>query len=175
MSEYSLTKSVIYGCPAIKVPQSDFERLGMVSQLVVLKGASDEVAEFIVRACNEKLAAAEAARGEVMTTPHKPTCASLNTMLLCNPPRPAACDCGEAQAEAVEPNVDLMREAIRAAEYFAEQALAAQAEAVEPAPDLRDVIIDVIDMIDNQRMDDADLVRFIKSELVKRGGRKVDA
>jgi hypothetical protein len=53
---FELTRSIIYDCPALKLPQSFAGRLGMVAQIVVLKGASPEVAAFIVESCNARTA-----------------------------------------------------------------------------------------------------------------------
>ena len=52
MTDFELTRSVIYDCPALRLPQSFLDRLGMVAQIVVLKGATPEIAKFIVSACN---------------------------------------------------------------------------------------------------------------------------
>lgn len=57
--EFVLTRSVIYDCPAIKLPQNFVQQLGNTAQIVVLKGATDEIANFIVSACNEKTEAAK--------------------------------------------------------------------------------------------------------------------
>lgn len=51
-SDFSITRSIIHDCPALRLPQSLVERYGGVAQLVVLKGASPEVALFIADACN---------------------------------------------------------------------------------------------------------------------------
>lgn len=62
--EFVLTRSVIHDCPAIKLPQNFVQQLGNTAQIVVLKGATDEIANFIVSACNQK-AEAEKAKGGV--------------------------------------------------------------------------------------------------------------
>lgn len=65
MTDFELTRSVIYDCPALRLPQSFIDRLGMVAQIVVLKGASPEIAKFIASACNahtEALAAMKEAQ-----------------------------------------------------------------------------------------------------------------
>ncbi len=52
MTDFEATRSIIYDCPALRLPQSFLDRLGMVAQIVVLKGATPEIAKFIVSACN---------------------------------------------------------------------------------------------------------------------------
>ena len=54
MSDFELTRSIIFDCPAMRLPTSFTDRLCMVSQIVVLKGGSPEFAQFVVDACNEK-------------------------------------------------------------------------------------------------------------------------
>ena len=55
MSDFELTCSIIYDCPAINLPQSFLEELGHMRQIAVLKGVKPEMAQFIADACNEKL------------------------------------------------------------------------------------------------------------------------
>jgi hypothetical protein len=55
MSQFELTKSIIHKCPALKLPQSFAEKLGMTAQIVPLKGCDDEMAKFILDACNSAL------------------------------------------------------------------------------------------------------------------------
>lgn len=53
MTDFEVTNSIIYKCPALRLPQSFIQQLGMTAQIVVLKGATPEIAEFIAAACNE--------------------------------------------------------------------------------------------------------------------------
>jgi hypothetical protein len=52
VEEFSLTRSIIHECPALRLPQSFVEKLGNVAQVVALKGCDAETAQFIVNACN---------------------------------------------------------------------------------------------------------------------------
>jgi hypothetical protein len=54
MTDFEVTRSIIHDCPALRLPQSFAEKLCAVSQIVVLKGSSPEIARFIADACNEK-------------------------------------------------------------------------------------------------------------------------
>ena len=54
MSEFKLIHSIIGDCPALRLPQTSWQQLGMMAQIILLKGASSEIAQFIVDACNEK-------------------------------------------------------------------------------------------------------------------------
>ena len=54
---FGLVQSIIHKCPALKLPQSFIEKLGMTAQIVPLKGCDDEMAKFIVDACNAALPA----------------------------------------------------------------------------------------------------------------------
>lgn len=56
MTDFELTTSIINKCPALRLPQSFVEKLGMTAQIVALKGATPEVAQYIVDACNEFVA-----------------------------------------------------------------------------------------------------------------------
>ena len=60
-ARFELTRSIIHNCPALALPQSFAEQMGGVAQLVVLKGATPEVAQFIADACNAACIAADAA------------------------------------------------------------------------------------------------------------------
>jgi hypothetical protein len=50
---WEVVRSVIYDCPALKLPQSLVLRMGGVTQIVVLKGASKELADQIASALNK--------------------------------------------------------------------------------------------------------------------------
>lgn len=54
---FELVRSIIHKCPALKLPQSFIEKLGNAAQIVPLKGLDDEMAKFIVDACNASLPA----------------------------------------------------------------------------------------------------------------------
>lgn len=56
MSDFELTRSIIHGCPALRLPQSFVDRLGMTAQIVALKGATPEIAQYVVDACNRAVA-----------------------------------------------------------------------------------------------------------------------
>lgn len=60
-ARFELTRSIIHNCPALVLPQSFAEQIGGVTQLVVLKGASPEVAQFIADACKAACIAADEA------------------------------------------------------------------------------------------------------------------
>jgi hypothetical protein len=49
---YELTRSIIYKCPALKLPQTFVEKLGMTAQIVPLVGLTDEQAQAIVDRLN---------------------------------------------------------------------------------------------------------------------------
>lgn len=65
---WKLTRSIIHECPALVVPQTWVQELGMTAQLVVLKGADEALAQRILSALN---AAHPAASGD-STPPSKP-------------------------------------------------------------------------------------------------------
>lgn len=54
---YKLTRSIIYKCPALVLPQSFIEKLGMTAQIVPLKGFTDEQAQKLCDDCNAAPAA----------------------------------------------------------------------------------------------------------------------
>lgn len=66
-----LVRSIIHDCPAIKLPQSALQKLGMTAQLVVLKGAEPDIAKFIVDCMNAALAQ-PAAQAEPVAFVHWP-------------------------------------------------------------------------------------------------------
>lgn len=47
---YEIGHSIIYDCPLIKMPQTRFEKLGMMHRVIVLKGATDDDAALIAKA-----------------------------------------------------------------------------------------------------------------------------
>jgi hypothetical protein len=49
---YKLTRSIIHDCPALVLPQSFIEKLGNCAQIVVLKGASQEIADALLAKLN---------------------------------------------------------------------------------------------------------------------------
>jgi hypothetical protein len=49
---WTLTRSIIYDCPALKVPQAWVQKLGATAQIVALKGADDAMAQRILAALN---------------------------------------------------------------------------------------------------------------------------
>lgn len=49
---YELTRSIIHKCPALKLPQTFLQKLGMTAQIVPLLGLSDEQAQAIVDRLN---------------------------------------------------------------------------------------------------------------------------
>lgn len=49
---YKLTRSILHDCPALVLPQSFLQKLGMTAQIVVLKGASQEIAEELLATLN---------------------------------------------------------------------------------------------------------------------------
>lgn len=64
-AKYGLTKSIIHGCPAIVLPQSFLQRLGMTAQILPLKGFSDEQAIAFLADLNSAVSAMpEAAKPE---------------------------------------------------------------------------------------------------------------
>ena len=54
---FTKTRSIIHDCPAIKLPQTFLQRLGNTAQLVVLKGADDDLAEALIAMLNAPPAA----------------------------------------------------------------------------------------------------------------------
>lgn len=50
--KFELGRSIIYDCPALILPQSFLQKLGGTTQMVVLKGADDDIAKRIVDALN---------------------------------------------------------------------------------------------------------------------------
>jgi hypothetical protein len=49
---YELTRSIIHKCPALKLPQTFLQKLGMTAQIVPLLGLTDEQAQAIVDRLN---------------------------------------------------------------------------------------------------------------------------
>jgi hypothetical protein len=49
---FELTRSIIHKCPALKLPQTFMQRLGMIAQIVPLHGLTDEQARAIVDRLN---------------------------------------------------------------------------------------------------------------------------
>ena len=54
---FTKTRSIIHDCPAIKLPQTFLQRLGNTAQLVVLKGADDDLADALIAMLNAPPAA----------------------------------------------------------------------------------------------------------------------
>ena len=50
--QFTKVRSIIHGCPAIKLPQTLVQRLGMTAQIVALKGADDALADMLVARLN---------------------------------------------------------------------------------------------------------------------------
>lgn len=50
--QFSLTRSIIYRCPALKLPQAWWQKLGGCAQIIPLWGVSDEQAQAIVDRLN---------------------------------------------------------------------------------------------------------------------------
>lgn len=48
----TLTRSIIYNCPALKLPQTFLQQLGATAQIVALKGADEAIAQSICDALN---------------------------------------------------------------------------------------------------------------------------
>jgi hypothetical protein len=49
---FELVRSIIYQCPALKMPQTFLQQLGMTAQIVPLKGLTQEQAQAIVDRLN---------------------------------------------------------------------------------------------------------------------------
>lgn len=49
---FELTRSIIYKCPAIKLPQSFMQKLGMMAQIIPLRGVDEALAQSLVDQLN---------------------------------------------------------------------------------------------------------------------------
>jgi hypothetical protein len=50
--QFSLTRSIIHDCPALKLPQTWLQKLGNTARIVALRGADDELAQALVDRLN---------------------------------------------------------------------------------------------------------------------------
>ncbi len=66
---FTLTRSILYKCPALKLPQEWWQKLGDMSQIVPLRGVTDEMAAEIVRRLNAATTPAPAVTPQVVQQP----------------------------------------------------------------------------------------------------------